>query len=367
MRKIIAVLLIAALLMPVVNAEALNPPELSAASAILVDGESGRVLYEKNAMEPRAIASITKLMTALIAMDCIENLADEVEIKAEWTGIEGSSIYLRPGESITVEGLLYGLLLQSGNDAAVAIASHCAGSVDAFVERMNMKARELGMTDTRFQDPHGLSEENHYSTAYDMALLGRACSENDLIAEIISTRSKTIGTRTFVNHNKLLWLYDKCTGMKTGYTRKAGRTLVSSAEQDGQTLIAVTLNAQDDWNDHKKLFEYGFQHYSKSVLCTEGETIKRIPVHGGLVTFVPAVTADEICYPLLGSENITAHVTLPESLEAPIEQGMVLGEVSYFLANQCIGKTDLLAGYGVNRTMLHRHSLLEKIMDLFLN
>ena len=232
-----------------------------AAGAVLMDAESGRVLYGHNAHKPRLIASTTKLMTALVAVERAVDLDETVTVKGEWLGSEGSSIYLRAGEEITLRGLLYGLLLQSGNDAAMVIACHTAGSVEEFVELMNRRAAELGMKDSSFANPSGLDHENHYSTPYDMALLARACLDNSTGVELCATKSITVGTRTFVNHNKLLWRCEGCVGMKTGFTEKAGRTLVSAAVRDGQTLICVTLNDGDDWNDHRKLLDYGFRTY----------------------------------------------------------------------------------------------------------
>lgn len=365
LRRLIAVFLTTALLMPAAYAQTISPPELSAASAILVDGESGRVLFEKNARERRAIASITKLMTALVVVETGKMLNEEVEIKPEWTGIEGSSIYLQPGEKITLETLLYGLLLQSGNDAAVALAACCAGDVDIFVEMMNAKAKELGMDQTSFANPNGLSENGHYSSAYDMALLGRACLENTVLAEIMATKSITIGTRTFTNHNKLLWRYDGCTGMKTGYTEKSGRTLVSSAKINGQTLIAVTLNAPDDWNDHIKLFDYGYKKYPASLLCSAGKTIQRIPVYGSFTSFIPIIIGDEVRYPLAREEKVTVKIELPDFLEAPIVQGENLGMMSFFVAGELIAEANLLAGKEAHRDVKEPRDFLEKIQDWF--
>lgn len=363
MKRLIAACVAAVLLIPAVSAEASGPPELSAASAILVDGESGRVLFENNAREERSIASITKLMTALVAAESADNLEEEVTIKPEWTGIEGSSIYLRAGETVTLETLLYGLLLNSGNDAAVAVAGHCAGDVEAFVERMNERAAELGMEQTHFTNPNGLSEEGHYSTAYDMALLARACMQNETVAKIVATKSITLGTRTFTNHNKLLWRYEGCTGMKTGYTEMAGRTLVSSAQRDGRTLIAVTLCAPNDWADHAALFDYGFTAFPRQVLCTEGKEFRRVPVQGGMVPFVSAVTAEELYFPLAAEEQVRAQVTLPALVEAPVEAGTVLGKLSFYQGDTLIGETDLLAGSSVRRDVAEQRGLLERVRD----
>ncbi|MCD8375523.1 MAG: serine hydrolase, partial [Oscillospiraceae bacterium] len=220
MKRFAAVLLALWCLLP--SAQAL---ETSAQSAVLMDAASGRVLYEKNARQPRDIASITKLMTALVAVERAEDLDEIVTIQPQWTGVEGSSIYLQPGEQVSLRALLYGLLLQSGNDAAVAIAAHCAGDVETFVGWMNERAVQLGMEQTHFANPNGLSQQGHYSTAYDMALLAAACCANPAVAEIAATRSITLEGRTLTNHNKLLWRYPGCTGLKTGYTQLAGRAL----------------------------------------------------------------------------------------------------------------------------------------------
>lgn len=357
----IAACLVAALLIPAASADASAPPELSAASAILVDGESGRVLFEQNAHEERSIASITKLMTALVAVESASSLDEEVVIRPEWTGIEGSSIYLKAGEKVSLETLLYGLLLNSGNDAAIAVAGHCAGDVDTFVERMNERAADLGMEHTHFTNPNGLSEEGHYSTAYDMALLARACCENETVAKIVSTKSISLGTRTFTNHNKLLWRYDGCTGMKTGYTERSGRTLVSSAQRDGQMLVAVTLNAPNDWADHAALFDYGFEMFSCQELCTAEKVFCQVPVRGSLISFVSAVTAREVCYPLSEAEQVKAKVSLPGAVEAPVEAGAVLGKLSFYLGETLIGETNLLAGASANRDAAQPRSLLERL------
>lgn len=304
--------------------------EISAASAILMDGETGTVLYEKNAHEPRLIASITKLMTALVVLESGHDQKEEITVPSDWAGAEGSSIYLRPGEQVTLETLLYGMLLQSGNDAATLAAVACAGSVEAFAEKMNAKAAELGMKDSHFTNPTGLNDEGHYSTAYDMALLARACLENDTLAKIVATKSVALGGRVFTNHNKLLWQYEGCVGMKTGYTEKAGRTLVSAAERDGMTLICVTLNAPNDWADHAALFDRGFAGYESCLLAEEGEVLCRLPVSGGLAPFcgVSAGEAARLC--VARGEEIQRELVLDQTaLTAPVAQGTVLGEAVY--------------------------------------
>lgn len=317
-----------------------------ASCAILMDAESGRVLYEHNIHQPRLIASITKLLTALVAVEEGPDLDQVVTVKGEWLGSEGSSIYLKAGEEITLRGLLYGLLLQSGNDAAMAIACHTAGSEAEFVEQMNAKAAELGMKDSCFANPSGLNDDNHYSTAYDMALLARACLENGTVADICATKSVTIGTRTFVNHNKLLYRYEGCVGMKTGFTEKAGRTLVSAATRDGQTLICVTLNDGDDWNDHCKLLDYGFETYPRQVLCPKDEALGSVAVKGSLIPTVAVVTEDEAGYPLSAGEKLTMDVELAASLSAPFEAGTQVGEAVWKKDGEAVVRVPLVTRSG---------------------
>lgn len=242
--------------------------EVSAQSAILMEQHSGRILFEKDAHTKRRIASITKIMTAILAIES-GKMDDMVTVSARAVHTDGSSIYLREGEKIKLRDLVYGLMLRSGNDAAVAIAEHVGGSVEGFVFLMNQKAAEIGMRDTHFANPHGLDDaENHYSTAYDMALLMQYAMRNKEFRKIAGTkvyRAPNPGEewdRVWRNKNKLLTnLYEYCTGGKTGYTKRAKRTLVTTAFKGGLDLIAVTLNAPDDWNDHIAMYEYGFTHY----------------------------------------------------------------------------------------------------------
>ena len=235
-----------------------------------MDVDSGRVLYEQNADAKMLIASTTKIMTALVALEQGE-LDEIVTVSREAAWTEGSSMYLKEGEELTLETLLYGLLLCSGNDAAVAIAEHIAGSEAGFARLMNEKAEELGMTGSSFANPNGLDHEDHYSTARDMARLACAAVDNETLVRIASTKSVTIGGRTMSNHNKLLNLVEGCIGLKTGYTQAAGRTLVSCAERNGQRLVAVTLQDGNDWADHESLLEYGFSAYPACRAAVPGE------------------------------------------------------------------------------------------------
>lgn len=230
--------------------------EVSATAAVLMDADMGQVLYEKNGDRQMLIASTTKIMTALVVLE--HAAPDDVITVTPDHMAEGSSMYLRAGETVRVEELLYGLLLCSGNDAALAL-TECAGGLTPFVALMNEKAAALGMAHTSFANPNGLDADGHYSTARDMAVLAAAAVENPTFRRICSSRSVTIGQRTMENHNRLLRQVEGCVGLKTGYTRAAGRTLVSCTERDGCRLVAVTLQGGNDWADHAALYDYGFR------------------------------------------------------------------------------------------------------------
>ncbi|WP_273129118.1 D-alanyl-D-alanine carboxypeptidase family protein [Metabacillus sp. HB246100] len=250
---------------------------VSAQTAILIDQESGRVLYEKDAHKTMRIASITKIMTAILAVES-EKLDDVVTVSEKATQAEGSSIYLQKGEEIKLEDLVYGLMLRSGNDSAVAIAEHVGGSLEGFVVMMNQKAEEIGMTNTVFANPHGLDDhENHYSTAYDMAILTKYAMQNEEYQKISGTKTHKAPNpnekwdRVWHNKNKLLTqLYDYSTGGKTGYTVRAKRTLVSTASKEGFHTIVVTLNDPDDWDDHINLHNYAYSQFEITKLKNQG-------------------------------------------------------------------------------------------------
>lgn len=229
--------------------------EVSATAAVLMDADTGQILYEKNAERRMLIASTTKILTALVVLDH-GGLQQTVTVRQSHMA-EGSSMYLKPGEQVTVEELLYGLLLCSGNDAALALADYCGG-LPKFVALMNEKAAHLGMVNSSFANPNGLDEENHYSTARDMAILAAHAAGNAAFLRLCSTKSVTINGRTMHNHNRLLREVEGCIGMKTGFTKAAGRTLVSCVQRDGRRLVAVTLQDGNDWADHAALYDYGF-------------------------------------------------------------------------------------------------------------
>ena len=248
---------------------------ISATSAILMDTDNNIILYEKNINEVRSVASISKIMTAILAIES-GKMDDAVIIGEEIDKAYGSGIYIRKGEELTLRDLVYGLMLRSGNDAALSIAYYVGGSVDNFVVMMNKKAKEIGMKNTEFNNPSGLDEEKgNYSTAYDMAKLASYAIKNDEFKKITATKKyklKTnMNTYIWTNKNKMLTMYKYSTGGKTGYTEIAKRTLVSYASKDNTNLVVVTLNDGNDWNDHKELFEYGFNNYKNYTLIKKGK------------------------------------------------------------------------------------------------
>ena len=313
----------------------------SATAAILVDADSGRVLYEQNADAKMLIASTTKIITALVAIRK-GILSDVVTVKREATLTEGSSMYLKEGEQLTLETLLYGLMLCSGNDAAVAIAEHVGGGQAGFVRLMNETAKELGMEHTSFANPNGLDAEAHYSTARDMAVLACAAMENETFTRIVSTRTVTIGGRTMTNHNKLLSWSEGCIGLKTGYTRAAGRTLVSCMEKNGQRMVAVTLQDGNDWADHQALYAYGFDTYPAKRLSVLGQPFRRVSVKGGVQKTVALVAAKSFSWPVAESERPETRLELSSSLTAPLSAGAKVGQAVFTLDGEEIGRVDLL-------------------------
>lgn len=313
----------------------------SAASAALIEQSSGRVLYQQNADEERLIASITKIMTAVVALEHADK-GRSYTVTAEDMA-EGSSMYLRPGDVLRLEELLYGLMLASGNDAALAVAHCVSGDLEAFVSLMNETARRLGMTHTHFTNPNGLDAEGHYSSARDMAVLGAYALKNQDFRRIVSTASITIGERYLANHNKLLRMCEGCVGIKTGFTKAAGRTLVSAATRDGMTLVCTTLNDGNDWQDHMALLDYGFAHYRMETAVPAGRVLASVLVRKGTAVSVPLAAAADLCYPLTGDEKLTVVARVPLSVPAPVMPGQAIGEVCAYLEGEEVAKVELMA------------------------
>ncbi|GGB33841.1 D-alanyl-D-alanine carboxypeptidase DacB [Lentibacillus populi] len=318
-------------------------PDTSANNAVLIEQSTGRVLYEKNAHDKRSIASITKIMTAIIAIESgkMDEMAT-VSKRAVYAG--GSSIYLEQGEKMKLKDLVYGLMLRSGNDAAVAIAEHVGGSVEGFSYLMNEKARWLGMTNTEFDNPHGLDSESHYSTAYDMALLMRYAMTNDLFKKITGTTTYKASTREYAwrNKNKLLTsYYDYCTGGKTGFTKKAGRTLVSTAHKKDMDLIAVTLNAPDDWQDHIGMYEWAFDTFNMTSILKKGEKTYQI---NGDEKITSGFINRNVTYPLDDQEleKISKKTFLLE--QGSQRDQAIIGKTIFYLDETPISEVPIFSG-----------------------
>ena len=316
---------------------------ISAESAVLLDGTTGRILYEKQADRQMLIASTTKIMTALVVCEQC-NVLDRVRIPKEAVGIEGSSIYLREGEVLTVQELLYGLMLHSGNDAAAALAIYCGGTVEGFAQLMNDKAHTLGMDSTHFVNPHGLDAPEHYSTARDMARLAAYAMDNPIFAQIVGTKTVTAGGRSLRNHNKLLWQLDGADGIKTGYTKAAGRILVSSATREGRRLIAVTISAPDDWQDHKQLLDLGFADFQVCKLIEAGECLGTVELAGGQEGFVDLIASKDFSYALAKGETPITVLPGPGFVYAPVAEGQFAGYANILLGQKPIGKVPLYYG-----------------------
>lgn len=313
----------------------------SAASAVLIEQNSGRILYQQNADEERLIASITKIMTAVVALEHADKGRSYTVTARDMA--EGSSMYLKPGDTLLLEELLYGLMLASGNDAALAVAHCVSGETEDFVALMNETARRLGMTHTHFANPNGLDAEGHYSSARDMAVLAAYALKNQDFRRIVSTASVTIGERYLANHNKLLRLYGGCIGVKTGFTKAAGRTLVSAAAREGMTLVCATLNDGNDWNDHMALLDYGFANYHMETAVPAGQVLASVLVQGGTAVTIPLAASEDLSYPLTGEESLKVVARVPLSIPAPVVPGQAVGEVCAYLEDQEVARVDLVA------------------------
>ena len=335
MKQIICTVLLALFLM--VPAGAVN-----AKSAVVMDGFTGAVYFERNADERLPMASTTKIMTALVAIES-GNIEREYEVKREYTLVEGTSMSLREGETLTIHDTLWGLLMLSGNDAALALAGECGGSQN-FVAKMNAKARELGLENTHFDNPHGLDSETHYTTARELAILAAYALRNETFREIVSTTSHTAAGRSMTNHNRLLRSYEGACGVKTGYTRRAGRCLVSAAERHGRRLVAVTLNDPDDWIDHAAMLDQGFTAFHERTLQTAGEQIGGCAVYGGTPEAVPLLTGETLSAWLTDREQPRAVLSGRRFTYAPVFSSARFGGVEYRLGDQVLASGSVAYG-----------------------
>lgn len=328
-----------------------TPPTTSAQAFVLYCPDNNTVICSKNADERMKPASTTKIMTSLITLEEAASCDSEVTFKQEMAA-EGSSMYLKVGEKVRLSDLASGMMMASGNDAANAAAYTISGSPEKFSQRMNEKAEQIGMTNTHFVTPSGLDDENHYSSAKDMALLMSYALENDDFANLTAKKSVTVEflepkskKTAYANHNRLLSLYPYCTGGKTGYTTAAGRCLVSSAKKDGVTLVCVTLNDRNDWNDHISLYDYAFEKY-RGVDCKDADFCADIPCVGGDKNSV-TVTGEKNSTIVLKREDcdkIKKKIYIDSFLYAPIEKNESVGRIEYTLGGKLLYKCNIVAG-----------------------
>lgn len=352
---------------------AFSPPAYAisaeAESSIVICADTNQILYAENHHKKLGMASTTKIMTAICALEH-GNSTDTVNVSMNASRQEGSSIYLKAGDKLTLEDLLYGLMLNSGNDAAMAIAEHISGSCDNFVALMNEKALELGCKNTHFENPSGLPVPDHYSTAYDMAIIMSYAIKNDAFLKISGTKEHKIETEdsaTYLrNHNKLLWQYPYAISGKTGYTKACGRCFVSCAKKDDTTLVCVTLNDPDDWRDHQNLLDFGFEKVKMTSIIDKNEILCTRKIRGVRLNIL---SGTDISIPLKDGKKhrLSCKIKLDESINGEIRYGTHLGTGDIYLGKNYVGSIDLISGQSISSKkqnifdtfgLIFNHSLL---------
>ena len=337
---------------------------ISAKAAVVINGDTGEILFSRNANERLPMASTTKIMTALLLCENAD-LDKTIVTTKEMITVEGSSMGLQVGDTVSYHDLLYGMMLASGNDAANTTAIALSGSISEFVKLMNNKALELGLKDTHFETPSGLDGKEHYTTAYELALITKYALQNEDFAKAASSKSETLCygnppyKRTLTNHNKLLKAYDDVIGVKTGFTKKSGRCLVSASKKDGKFVIAVTLNDPNDWADHRALLDLGLATLQTVDIAPEQTEIK-IPVQNGDKAFLELNISSK-SFTLKETEKLRAEVIVPEFLYAPINKGDKIGKVYYYLSDDLILAEDITSPINIKQT---KQNKISKIIEL---
>lgn len=345
-----------------------------AKSSILMDVNTGRVLYSNNSNLKLPMASTTKIITVLLAIENAD-LNDIVSISRNASIQEGSSVYLKEGEKLKLEDLLYCIMLRSGNDAAVAVAEHISGSVEDFAKLMNNRASTIGAKNTNFTNPHGLPDNDHYTTSYDLALITRDALKNKIFAKIVGTKKYTISRlsneswdRVLQNKNKMLWQYPGGDGVKTGYTKKAGRCLVSSATKENWQILCVVLNCSDTWGSSAKLLNYGFENYDNIKVIDKQNTIINLNIKKGKEKYIQVIPKNDLYVPLLKIndeyEKIDYIQNLPKIIKAPIKKNEKAGVLKVYAGNFLLGQVDLMYNKDVESSDIFYH--LKNILKSFL-
>ncbi len=388
MKKIIATILLLFVIINIPTCTFAEKLEISSKAAILIDAETGKILYEKNIHKILYPASTTKIITAILAIEN-GNLNDTVVVDREATlGVSGSHIALEPGEIFTLEELLYALLIESANDAAKAIAIHISGSVEQFAELMNEKATSLGAINTNFVNPNGLPDDNHVTTAYDLALIANHAMKNETFRTIVSNYLYTIGTtnkksepRYLKSHNRLLYSDEKilvdgkyvpikyygAIGVKTGYTIKAHNCLVSAATRNNQTMIAVVLKAsgKNVFIDTHKLLNYGFDNFTQKKLSFQNEFISNISVKAGNIPLVTGIIKNDlvVVVPKNKENSIIKNIKLYDNIVAPLQKGQTIGKADYLIDGEIIGSVDIVSAMSIDKEPIY--SLFDTQNDNF--
>ena len=349
-RRVLFLLLCFLLTCSAATTSAFAAPEVTAKAACVLEVTTGRTLFCQNEKERLPMASTTKIMTALMVIEG-GNLDKVVTISEQAVGVQGSSIYLKKGEQFTRKSLLYALLLESGNDVAVALAIDAAGSVSDFVDRMNARAKQLGAVDTHFANPHGLPSTQHYTTAHDLAVIAATALKDPTFSQIVNTKTivitpQTEGTRrTLQNHNKLLWEFDGACGVKTGYTKAAGRCLVASAKRDGKQVVAVVLNAPDMWEDSRLLLDTALKDLQWVTLKQLGDVMGTVGVDYGLNRTIQGILKTDLLASVTEQEKprLKVEVDLPKSVKAPVQKGDAIGRATLTLDGVKLCESDILS------------------------
>ncbi len=315
----------------------------SAKAAVVIDGYSGEILYSQNCDERLPMASTTKIMTALLLCEMGGDLSTEIVTTREMVTVEGSSMGLQVGDTVSYYDLLYGMMLSSGNDAANTTAIAIGGSSSEFVKLMNERANQMGLKNTNFVTPSGLDADGHYTTAYELALIAKEALSNEAFAKAAASQTATLCygnppyKRTLTNHNKLLKMYDDIVGVKTGFTKKSGRCLVSASKKDGKFVIAVTLNDSNDWQDHRALLDLGLSLVTAQTFTAPIDSLSVATVNGGYIELgLPSVTLSTA-----QNAKVTYKISAPNFLYLPITEGQKIGEIEYFLSGNSISKKEI--------------------------
>ncbi len=345
------------------NLTAVNAINISAKAAVVIDGYTGEILYSQNCDKRLPMASTTKIMTALLLCELGGDLSQEIVTTREMVTVEGSSMGLQVGDTVSYHDLLYGMMLASGNDAANTTAIAIGSSVSKFVDLMNERAEKMGLKDTHFVTPSGLDAEEHYTTAYELALIAKEALANENFAKAAASQSARLCygnppyNRTLTNHNRLLKMYDDIVGVKTGFTKKSGRCLVSASKKDGKLVIAVTLNDGNDWADHRTLLDLGLSLIeSKEFLPQKSEIYIDVTNGERIKAYIPSATVN-----ITENSSVNYLIKLPHFMYAPIKKGQQIGSISYYSNDVLVADLGITAQQDIN----HKQNKLKLFFEIF--